>query len=224
MRGLPLELLLLADGRLPAGGHVHSGGVEQAIDTGTISDLRSLGWWLFQRTVTVGAVEATLAAAASAGRHGWDRLVAEAEARSPVPAWRSASRARGRALIRVVDAAFAAFDASDLPVGARDPGWPLPIATGAVVSGLGFAPVDAAVLTLHGGVAEPAQAAVRRLGLDPVGITRVLAGLESTITSAAERAVHVAADEPRNWPATATPDLDLAAAAHAARDDRYFVT
>jgi urease accessory protein len=224
MGGLPLPLLLLADGRLPAGGHVHSGGAEQAIDAGRITDLATLAAWSVERTVTLGAMEATLAAAAAiAAMAGpdWSMLVAEAEARSPVPALREAARARGRALVRVAEAAFDRFE---LPPDARDPGWPLPIATGAVVSGLGSAPVDAAVLILHGGAAEPAQAAVRRLGLDPVGVTRLLAQLAPTIAATADRAVVAAAGRPATWPAPATPHFDLAAAAHAARDDRYFAT
>lgn len=223
MDGLPLPLLLLADGRLPAGGHVHSGGVEQAIDAGRITDLATLAAWSVERTVTLGEVEATLAAAAAitAGGAAWGTLIAEAEARSPVPALREAARARGRALVRVAEAAFDPFE---LPAGARDPGWPLPIATGAIVAGLGFAPVDAALLTLHGGAAEPAQAAVRRLGLDPLGITRLLAQLAPTITATADRAVATAVGRPATWPAPATPHFDLAAAAHAARADRYFAT
>lgn len=251
MGSLPLALLLLADGRLPAGGHVHSGGVEQAIDAGRVTDIGSLASWLVERTRTVGEVEATLAAAAVAaavsaavagpavhgtaavegtaavgvaagiGKLSWDVLVAETEARTPVPELREASRARGRAFLRVAEAAFEVFD---LPPAARDPGLPLPVATGAVVGRLGYLPMDAAVMILHGGAAEPAQAAVRRLGLDPVGITRLLAQLEPTIRVTAERAAVVASEPPHAWPATATPRFDLAAAAHADRDDRYFVT
>lgn len=229
MGGLALPLLLLADGRLPAGGHVHSGGVEQAIDAGRITDLATLASWSVGRTVTLGEVEATLAAAATMAAEAsvrddgrvWHVLIAEADARSPVPALREASRARGRAFLRVADAAFGTFD---LPAGARDPGWPLPVTTGVIVAGLGFAPVDAAMLVLHGGVAESAQAAVRRLGLDPVGVTRLLAQLTPTITATADRAVAAAAGDPAGWPAPATPRFDHAAAAHAARDDRYFAT
>ena len=55
-------LLVLADSRLPAGGHTHSGGVEQAIATGVVHDPGSLAVFLLRRLATSGAVAAGLAA------------------------------------------------------------------------------------------------------------------------------------------------------------------
>ena len=49
-------LLTLADSRLPAGGHTHSGGVEQAIAAGVVIDPRSLAMFLRRRLSTSGAV------------------------------------------------------------------------------------------------------------------------------------------------------------------------
>lgn len=57
-------LLLLADSRLPAGGHGHSGGTEEAIRTGAVHDLSSLASFLQGRLATAGLVAAGLAAAA----------------------------------------------------------------------------------------------------------------------------------------------------------------
>ena len=57
-------LLTLADSRLPAGGHTHSGGVEQAIAAGVVDDPRTLTAFLRRRLHTAGAVAAGLAAAA----------------------------------------------------------------------------------------------------------------------------------------------------------------
>ncbi|MFF4617233.1 urease accessory protein UreF [Nonomuraea jabiensis] len=57
-------LLLLADSRLPAGGHAHSGGTEQAITSGAVSDVPSLARFLRGRLHTTGALAATLTAAA----------------------------------------------------------------------------------------------------------------------------------------------------------------
>ncbi|MDG4824421.1 urease accessory UreF family protein [Asanoa sp. WMMD1127] len=56
-------LLVLADGRLPAGGHAHSGGVEAAVAAGRIRDLATLESFLVGRTATAGVVAATFAAA-----------------------------------------------------------------------------------------------------------------------------------------------------------------
>ncbi|GAA3034403.1 urease accessory protein UreF [Streptosporangium longisporum] len=57
-------LLLLADSRLPAGGHGHSGGVEEAVRAGAIGDLPGLAAFLRGRLATAGLVTAALAAAA----------------------------------------------------------------------------------------------------------------------------------------------------------------
>ncbi|MEV4574721.1 urease accessory UreF family protein [Nonomuraea jabiensis] len=57
-------LLLLADSRLPAGGHAHSGGTERAIASGAVFDVPSLARFLHGRLHTTGALTATLTAAA----------------------------------------------------------------------------------------------------------------------------------------------------------------
>ncbi|MEV0232335.1 urease accessory UreF family protein [Nonomuraea sp. NPDC050786] len=57
-------LLLLADSRLPAGGHAHSGGTEQAVTSGAVHDVPSLARFLRGRLHTAGTVAAALAAAA----------------------------------------------------------------------------------------------------------------------------------------------------------------
>ncbi|GIH92145.1 urease accessory protein UreF [Planobispora siamensis] len=99
-------LLLLADSRLPAGGHGHSGGAEAAIASGAVRDLPTLAAFLHGRLATTGLVTASLAAAACAlgasiaasgtadaraGEGGGGR----AEADMPVPA--DGSRSGGRA-------------------------------------------------------------------------------------------------------------------------------
>ena len=109
-------LLLLADGRLPAGGHAHSGGLEEAVAAGRVTNAGQLAAWLSGRLSTTGRVDAALAAitahwvaAAQAGAAAGTpsgglriirRLDAEAAARCPSPAQRRALRAQGRGLIR----------------------------------------------------------------------------------------------------------------------------
>ncbi|GIF70210.1 urease accessory protein UreF [Asanoa ishikariensis] len=56
-------LLVLADGRLPAGAHAHSGGVEAAVAAGRIHDLPTLESFLVGRTSTSGTAAAAFAAA-----------------------------------------------------------------------------------------------------------------------------------------------------------------
>ena len=80
-------LLLLADGRFPAGGHAHSGGVEAAVAHGAVHDTDSLEAFCRGRLHTTGLTTAGLAAAAAAG---YDPLLLDdaADARTPAPALR----------------------------------------------------------------------------------------------------------------------------------------
>ncbi|MHB1534711.1 MAG: urease accessory UreF family protein, partial [Acidimicrobiales bacterium] len=83
----PSTLLLLADGRLPAGGHAHSGGLEEAVAAGRVSDAQDLAAHLRGRLSTTGRMDAALAAAAA--RPGAaDRVNREALARCASPALR----------------------------------------------------------------------------------------------------------------------------------------
>ncbi|CAA9434693.1 MAG: Urease accessory protein UreF, partial [uncultured Quadrisphaera sp.] len=59
-------LLALADSRLPAGGHAHSGAGEQLVTDRLVRDEASLATLLRRRLLTGGAVAAGLAAAACA--------------------------------------------------------------------------------------------------------------------------------------------------------------
>ncbi|GAA1853672.1 urease accessory UreF family protein [Pseudonocardia ailaonensis] len=60
-----LATLVLADARFPGGGHVHSGGLEEAVARGLVSDVPSLETFLLGRLRTSGVVAAGFAAAAA---------------------------------------------------------------------------------------------------------------------------------------------------------------
>ncbi|MEU1094646.1 urease accessory protein UreF, partial [Streptomyces sp. NPDC005877] len=60
-------LLVLADGRFPAGGHAHSGGAEAAVRAGRVRDADGLAEFCRGRLHTAGLVAASLAAAAALG-------------------------------------------------------------------------------------------------------------------------------------------------------------
>jgi urease accessory protein len=65
-------LLLLADGRFPAGGHAHSGGAEQAVHDGRLRTATDLTTFCHTRLHTAGLVAAALAATATAMCAGGD--------------------------------------------------------------------------------------------------------------------------------------------------------
>ncbi|MCA0145231.1 urease accessory protein UreF [Blastococcus sp. LR1] len=217
-------LLTLADSRLPAGGHTHSGGVEQGIEAGLVHDPRSLATFLHRRLVTAGAVAAGLAAAAcgAAGDRGaLDALDAEADARTPSPALRAASRQQGRGLVRVGRRAWPTLDWDALP--------PTPhhaVALGVAAAVAGLTARDAASAAAYLSVSGPATAAQRLLAMDPLTVAAVTARLSSEIdavagTSAAPQG-HGGHVGP--LPAAADPLLDLLAEVHAVRNDRFFAS
>jgi urease accessory protein len=126
---MSVAALLLGDSRFPAGGHAHSGGIEPAVTAGTVTDTGTLEVFLRGRLRTAGLVAAGIAAAACAHAHPgaeimkypefrgavfapeipdefWAELDAEADARTPAPAQREASRRQGRALLRAARVAW----------------------------------------------------------------------------------------------------------------------
>ena len=64
-RQMGAGLLLLGDSRLPAGGHAHSGGLENAVARGEVHDLDTLTDFLLGRLYSTGAVQAAFAACAA---------------------------------------------------------------------------------------------------------------------------------------------------------------
>ncbi len=226
----PAELLLVADGRLPAGGHAHSGGLEAAVNAGSVGDLDSLATFLRGRLETSGLNAAGLAAAACAlalAVHGqgtgaassssWPELDAAADARIPSPAQRAASRAQGRGLLRV---ARAAWPHAQLERLGREPHHP--IVLGAVVAAAGGTAAAAAQLAALHAVSGPASAAVRLLALDPIAVTVLLAELAGTADLvAAQAAAAAAAGE---LPAAAAPLLDVYAETHRSAEVRLFAS
>jgi urease accessory protein len=217
------RLLLLADSRLPAGGHAHSGGLEPAVNARTLATVPDLADFLFGRLHTTGLVTAALAAAAcrhatdlasppSAAR--WDELDAEADARTPSPAQRQASRAQGKALLRAARATWPSAVLDELTARHH------PIVLGVAAFAAGGTPEEAASIAAYGSVTGPASAAVRLLGLDPLLVHRALGDLAPQVD-----AVAVEACDFKDWadiPAASAPILDIFAELHLQSDLRLF--
>ncbi|MEV4918918.1 urease accessory UreF family protein [Streptomyces tirandamycinicus] len=219
-------LLVLADGRFPAGGHAHSGGAEAAVRAGRLGDARDLEAFCRGRLHTSGLTAAGLAAAAALGLDPL-ALDAAADARTPSPALRAAARRLGRQLMRAARAAWPSPELDDLaralPKGAHQP-----VVLGVTARSAGLGPEDAAHCAVYEAVGGPATAAVRLLSLDPFEATAVLARLAPDLDRVAEQAVTAARQALERGtgalPAASAPLLDIAAEQHAAWPVRLFAS
>ncbi|AVH60196.1 MULTISPECIES: urease accessory protein UreF [Streptomyces] len=219
-------LLVLADGRFPAGGHAHSGGAEAAVKAGRITGAASLEDFCRGRLRTAGLVSASLAAA---GALGVDpvALDAAADARTPSAALRVAARRLGRQLMR---AARATWPSAELDAVARafPKGAHQPVVLGVAARGAGLGADDAAYCSAYECVSGPATATVRLLSLDPFDATAVLARLAPEVdvvaheaASAARRALDEGVEV---LPAASAPLLEISAESHAAWAVRLFAS
>lgn len=219
-------LLLLADGRFPAGGHAHSGGVEAAIAHHAVHDTDSLQAFCRGRLHTTGLTTAGLAAAAAAGI---DPLLLDdaADARTPAPALRAVARRLGRQMMRAARATFPSEDlerlAAERPQGAHQP-----IVLGLAARAAGLTPLDAAQAAAYENAGGPATAAVRLLSLDPLDASGLLARLSTDIDAVAEAAAQaadrVAVEGIDALPSASSPLLDITGEQHAAWTVRLFAS
>lgn len=258
--------LLLADARFPAGGHAHSGGAEPAAATGALTDFPSLELFLRGRLRTSGVTAAGLAAAAcetatmeareimaagvgamagTGGAPRWTLLDAEADARMPSPAQRTASRQQGRALLRAVRAAWpqpaaphrqpAAPHEQPAPHGQpapheqQEPAWAAlgraphhPIVLGAAAASAGCSPRQAAHIAAYHSISGPASAAVRLLGLDPIAVSAVVARIAPEIDRIVPEIGATGTADGQDLPFPSAPNLDLLAESHATTEVRLF--
>lgn len=212
---MDLSALILADSRFPGGGHVHSGGLEEAVTRKLITHERDLPGFLSGRLRTAGSLAAVFAAAAAhaAARNvqsgHWRRLDLELDARTPSLAQREASRAQGRGTARAGRAAWPSPVLSRLLKETPRPHHPV------IVGALVGVPFDAAMAVAYLAISGPASAAVRLLGLDPFAVNAVVARLAKEVRDLSLRAAEVAGDDPADLPAPGSPALDLFAEAHA---------
>ncbi|MCT2544433.1 MULTISPECIES: urease accessory protein UreF [Streptomyces] len=213
-------LLVLADGRFPAGGHAHSGGAEPAVRAGRIRDTEDLTEFCRGRLHTTGLTAAALAAAAA---HGHDPLALDeaADARTPSPALRAVARRLGRQLMRAARATWPSPELAAL-AGARPRGAHQPVVLGLTARSAGLGPEDAAHCAAYETVGAPATAVVRLLSLDPFEATAVLARLAPELDRIAARAAAAAHGTIDALPAASAPLLDITAEAHAAWPVRLF--
>ncbi|MCX5138693.1 MULTISPECIES: urease accessory protein UreF [unclassified Streptomyces] len=215
-------LLVLADGRFPAGGHAHSGGAEPAVAQGRIRNADDLADFCLGRLHTTGLTAAALAAAAA---HGHDPLALDeaADARTPSPALRAVARKLGRQLMRAARATWPSEELDALAL-ARPRGAHQPVVLGLTARAAGLGPEDAAHCAAYETVGGPATAVVRLLSLNPFEATAVLARLAPELDRVARQAADAARGPIDELPAASAPLLDITAEAHAGWPVRLFAS
>lgn len=205
-------LLTLADSRLPTGGHVHSGGVEEAVTSRLVVDLPTLEAYLRRRIRTSGLVTASIAAAVHRGDLGVADAEAEADARTPAPAARQSSRAQGRGLLRLARRVWPAGDWDALGAKPHQA-----VAAGCVGEVSGLSPQQTALSIVYTTMTGSATAAQRLLALDPADV----AVLTFALADLCEHTAHTAAE---TLAELSDPLLDELAQRHAQRERPLFVS
>ncbi|NMN97348.1 urease accessory protein UreF [Nocardiaceae bacterium YC2-7] len=205
-------LLALADSRLPIGGHVHSGGVEEAIESGVVRDVATLEAFLRRRIRTAGLVGGSIAAAVCAGQLDPVTADVETDARTPSPAARTASRAQGRGLLRLAKRVWPHQDWAG--IGLRPH---LPVMFGAVGRVVSATPTETAAVVSYTTMTGTATAAQRLLALDPADVAALTFTLADLCNRTADTAVLGLA-------ALSDPLLDVLAQRHIERERPLFAS
>ncbi|PVA10620.1 urease accessory protein UreF [Pelagivirga sediminicola] len=222
--GRQAALLVLADGRLPAGGYAHSGGLEPAVAARRVTDMAELEAFLVGRAETAGVIAAAFAAAACARALRDDlsqmpELEAELDARIPSPELRKVSRDLGRQLRRAMSSIHPHPHFADL-----GPAPHQPIVMGVAAAALGLDAQDAALAILHENNSGAAAAAAKLMPVDPFDVHAILARMAERLDRLAGRAAALAGGPPADLPSPGAPLADIAAEHHRRRDVRLFAS
>ncbi|GHH74790.1 urease accessory protein UreF [Promicromonospora soli] len=239
--------MLLADARLPSGGHAHSASLEPALLGGMPTG--AVPAWLVGRATTVSLVEAGTAvvtarlfAAASEGpltgasagasdgaqvadpfdSFGLADVVGAWAARTPAPALRDAARLLGRGYLRLARTLWPDAPAVRALVAHDAVHGPLPraIVLGAVAAATGLPAADTVRLTVYDDAQTAASALLKLEPLDPVTPARWV--LEAC-AAAEQHVLRVAAcTTPEEIPASGSPQTEGWAQAHALLSQRLF--
>jgi urease accessory protein len=205
-------LLALADSRLPTGGHVHSGGIEEAVVSSLVHDLATLRAYLVRRVRTAGLVTASIAAAVHGQALTAEAADRETDARTPAPAARAASRAQGRGLLRLARRVWP--DREWEPLGFSPH---LAVVAGKVGAASELQPAQTAVSVVYTTMTGSATAAQRLLALDPGDVAALTFDLSALCDETATEAAKGLAD-------LSDPLLDVLAQRHVQRDRPLFVS
>ncbi|MGC4932148.1 urease accessory protein UreF [Gordonia sp. DT30] len=205
-------MLALADSRLPVGGHVHSGGVEQAIADGFVRSVGDLAAFLHRRLTTTGLVSASIAAAVADGALDVPTAQIETDARTPSSAARKASLAQGRGMVRLARRMWPGADWSG-----HRPATHLPVISGSVGRASALSGFHTALVLVYTTVSGSATAGQRLLALDPADVALMIVDLGAECEAVAAQAATGLAD-------LSDPILDVFAERHETRPMPLFMS
>src|SRR5688572_21058795 len=221
-----LALLQLADGLFPAGGFVHSFGLETYAQDGRVSDRDGLEAFVVAHLEGAAgpadavAVAAAVRAAVEADQAAWLELDGRLEAMKTVPEFRAGSRQMGRQTARVAAAVahdpFVATLARALEDGLT-PGHHAAV-FGAALGRRGVDPEAAATAFLYSTAALLVGAGLRLIALGQLDGQRILTAVLPRVARLAATAALTAVGDMWSF----TPALDLAGMRHAGLEMRLF--
>jgi len=216
--------MLLADSRFPAGGYAHSLGLEQAVSDGL--GVRGVADFMGARMRLVARADAALSVAARRAAQAGDDdalllLDDEHAARCPSPVLRDIGRRLGSQLLRSAATSWPCPTIERYR--ALSATTPRAVALGVVGAAAGIDDAEVATIALYDDAATVSSAALKLLGLDPAEAARWVAELAPEIDVVA-RAVACDRRPISEQPPPAAVGIELAAAIHAKRTERFFAS
>jgi urease accessory protein len=217
-----LVALMLADGRLPTGGHTQSAGLEPAVRAGLGGDGRRLpevADYACDRLRTITRVEAAVGVVARAAAVNGEPVAAvEAAwaARTPSHVLRAASRRQGRAYLRLATRVWPEV----LKHLRADTEMARPVVIGVVAAVNDLTAEQTARLIGYDDAQSVVAASLKLLPVDPAEAASWLAGLHQSIEDLIQAVAELT--DPDDIPAYGAPLVDVFAQAHAAERMRLF--
>lgn len=212
--------MLLADARLPSGGHAFSSGLEPALQGGLDpTDVAAFLRARVRTTALVDAATAVVARHAGLGGEPYAPIEQAWSARTPSGAARTASRELGRGLLRLARSLW--HDSPPIRALLQIPRSPArPIVLGAIAAHAGLAPATLVHLSVYDDMACAVAALLKLEPGDPVDGVRLVIDACALIDPFIPQLA--ALTSPETIPAASAPQIEAWTEAHAVTNRRLF--
>ena len=215
-----LALMLLADGRLPVGGHTQSSGLEPASLAGlTVEQVPGFLETRLRTCVTVDAGTAVVARHLVLSRASVGIAQAAWLARTPSEVARASSIAVGRGYVRLAKRLWPLEKATKALAG-LSPAPARPVAVGAIGAAAGLSASEVAALVCYEDVQTASAAALKLYPYDPMDATGLLLRLGPVIAEVVASVAHLT--EASGIPAPSAPLMEVWVDRHASQPRRLF--